>query len=105
LQEQGVETEGNKKRPDYTFCYPANKPLFHLEAKRPKVDILSDVNPAFQIRSYGWSSKLPISILTNFKDLAIYNTLTEKIQARQQADQGRKDIFNYTEYIERFDEI
>ena len=30
--------------------------------------------PAFQVRRYGYSAKLPLSILTNFEEFAVYDT-------------------------------
>ena len=36
--------------------------LFYLETKKPAVDITSDILPAFQLRRYGWSGNLKISV-------------------------------------------
>ncbi len=30
--------------------------------------------PAYQLRRYAWSAKLPLSILTNFREFAVYDT-------------------------------
>ena len=46
---------------------------FFLEAKKPAVDISEAVSPAYQLRRYAWSAKLPISILTDFEDFAVYD--------------------------------
>ena len=32
-----------------------------------------DPEPAYQLRRYAWSAKLPISILTDFEDFAVYD--------------------------------
>jgi hypothetical protein len=80
------------------------KPVFHLEAKSHKVNIITDINSAFQVKTYGYSSDHPISVLTNFKELAIYNTYIKPVD-KQQAYTNRVDYFKCTEYIERFDEL
>jgi hypothetical protein len=35
---------------------------FFVEAKKPSVDIKGAESPAFQLRRYAWSAKLPLSI-------------------------------------------
>ena len=37
------------------------------------MDIKADPGPAFQLRRYAWSAKLPLSILTDFEELAVYD--------------------------------
>ena len=46
---------------------------FFVEAKKPSVNIKDDVSPAFQLRRYAWSAKLPLSILTDFEEFAVYD--------------------------------
>ena len=60
-------------RPDYTITL-RGVPKFFVEAKKPSVDIISDNEPAFQIRKYGWNAKHRIAVLTNFEYLVIYDT-------------------------------
>jgi hypothetical protein len=33
-----------------------------------------EIPPAFQLRRYAWSAKLPLSILTDFEEFTIYDT-------------------------------
>jgi len=44
-----------------------------FEAKKPSVNIKTDISPAFQLRRYAWSAKLPLSIVTDLEELAIYD--------------------------------
>ena len=44
-----------------------------METKRPSVNILEDKSSALQLRRYGWNSKRPLSILTNFEQFAVYD--------------------------------
>ena len=90
------------KAPDYSFNY--GKRLFFLEAKKPSVDIKNDINPSYQLRRYGWTAKLPISILTNFEDLAIYDCRI-KPSHNDSAGIARIKYYTYAEYIDKWDEI
>ena len=60
----------NTKKPDYTFRLFSQRKFF-VEAKKPFVKIETDAIAAKQIRRYGFTAKLKISILSNFEYLAI----------------------------------
>lgn len=91
------------KRPDYEFKLgPERK--FYVEAKKPNADIINSSDPAFQVRRYGWSANLKISILTNFEYLVIYDTTTQPSLTDAPAH-SRLYRFHYTEYAEKFEEI
>lgn len=100
-----VDEDGKKrsKKPDYSFRV-GTETLFYLETKKPSVDITTDNAPAFQLRRYGWSGNLKISVLTNFADLYIYDCSVRPIESD---DVGVALIAHYTysEYEEKFDEI
>lgn len=100
-----VEEDGQKrkKKPDYSFRI-GTEALFFLETKKPSVDIKVDNAPAFQLRRYGWSGNLQISVLTNFTDLYIYDCSVRPVESD---DVGVALIahYSYTEYEEKFDEI
>lgn len=88
--------ESKNKKPDYAFRI-GTELLFYLETKKPAVDITSDILPAFQLRRYGWSGNLKISVLTNFTDLYIYDCSVRPVE---DDDIGVALIahYNYTEY-------
>ena len=73
VREYRVKIHEFLKKPDYSFQV-GGYPVFFVEAKKPSVSIQDDVDSAFQIRRYGYSAELPLSILTNFKEFAVYNT-------------------------------
>ena len=103
IRQYSFKIDDVRKAPDY--CFRIGKvPQFFLEAKKPSVKIAQDSKPAFQLRRYGWSASLPISILTNFEELAIYDC---RIQPNVNDKPTIARIFycKYTEYIERWDEI
>jgi type I restriction-modification system DNA methylase subunit len=97
------ETSSGRRRPDYSLRFKGENKFF-LEAKKPAVAIETAKGPALQIRRYGWSGKLPISVLTNFDKLVIYDCRYRPKDA-DQANVARYKIYNYTEYVEKFDEI
>jgi DNA replication protein DnaC len=59
-------------RPDYTFRVAKQKLTF-LDAKDISVRILTDLEAAFQIKSYGWSILAPCAFISNFEELAIHD--------------------------------
>ncbi|MCX5866230.1 MAG: hypothetical protein NT009_01940 [Proteobacteria bacterium] len=70
IPEDSLDVEGQQKAPDYTFRVGTLK-KFYVEAKKCGVNISADPAPAFQLRSYGFSSKLALSILTDFEELGV----------------------------------
>ena len=67
LEEATVEVgeERISKRPDYELRLARQRKLF-VEAKKPSVGIGQDRSSAFQIRRYGYSGSLPVSVLNKF---------------------------------------
>jgi hypothetical protein len=58
---------------------------FVVEAKKPSVNIRSKA-PAFQAKTYSWSRRLPIAVLTNFKELRIFDGRFRPEYPRQNAN-------------------
>ncbi len=73
VHEDAIKIGTATKAPDYAFRVGGVRKFF-LETKKPSVEISSDPEPAWQLRRYAWSAKLPLSILTNFEHLAVYDT-------------------------------
>src|SRR3990172_5463972 len=67
IHEDAIKVGGSTKAPDYSFRVGGARKFF-LEAKKPGVNIKDDPAPAFQLRRYAWSAKLPLSILTDFDE-------------------------------------
>lgn len=101
--ESSVEVEGAAKAPDYSFRIGGNRKFF-VEAKKPSVNIEYDIHPAFQVRRYAWSAKLPLSILTDFEEFAVYDCRTRPDKSDKAAT-GRVKLLNYKDYLTRWDEI
>lgn len=73
IKEESLRTGEGVKAPDFTFRIGGVRKFF-VEAKRPSVQIATAIAPAYQLRRYAWSAKLPLSILTNFREVAVYDT-------------------------------
>lgn len=103
IHEDMVLIGGAKKAPDYSFRIGGTRKFF-VEAKKPSVSISVDPKPAFQLRRYGWSAKLPISILTDFEEFAVYDC-TYRPEENHAPSIARLHYYRYTEYAEKWDEI
>lgn len=105
IEEATVEVGPEKlsKKPDYELRV-ARQRKFFVEAKRPSKAIQTEKDSAFQARRYGFSASMPVSVLTNFEYLAIYDSLPPPSNADDPAI-CRIELIHYTDYEARFDEI
>ena len=103
IHEASIKIGGVTKAPDYAFSIHGQYKFF-LEAKKPAVNVHSDTEPAYQLRRYGWSAKLPVSILTDFEEFAIYDC-RKRPKRGERASSSRLGYFKYTDYIEKWDEL
>ena len=81
IHEDSIKVGGLTKAPDYCFRIGGTRKFF-VETKKPSVNLKDDISPAFQLRRYAWSAKLPLSILTDFEEFAIYNFRHPQISFR-----------------------
>ena len=93
----------NSKKPDYTFRLFSERKFF-VEAKKPSVQIESDNVTAKQVRRYGFTAKLKISVISNFEYLMIYDT-SIKVDEGDTFHKALIKIYHYTEYESKFDEL
>ncbi len=103
VHEDAIKIGDVLKAPDYCFRVGGTRKFF-LEAKRPAVHLKSDPLPAYQLRRYAWSAGLPLSILTNFAELAVYDCRGRPSQ-NDKASVARTLYLTYREYVDRWDEI
>jgi hypothetical protein len=103
IHEAAIKIGGATKAPDYCFRI-GGSPKFFLEAKRPSVSIKDDPAPAYQLRRYAWTSKLPLSILTDFEEFAGYDCLVKPAHT-DKAGVARVLYLRYHEYPDRWDKI
>ena len=103
IHEDAVKVGTTTKAPDYSFRIGGQRKFF-LEAKKPSVDIKDDIHPAFQLRRYAWTMKLPLSVLTDFEEFAVYDC-NVKPDKTDKASNARIFYLNYKDYLTRWDEI
>lgn len=105
LLEESLKADAatHSKKPDYTFRLFGERKFF-LEAKKPCVDISTDDNPAKQVRRYGYTANLKISVLSNFEDLYIYDT-SYKVEDGDTLVKARIKAYHYTDYENVVEEL
>ena len=103
VHEDAIKIGGQTKAPDYSFRVGGTRKFF-LEAKKPSVNVRDDLPPAFQLRRYAWSAKLPLSILTDFEELAVYDCRL-KPNLTDRASTARVQYLTFREYADRWDDI
>lgn len=93
----------HSKKPDYSFRLFSERKFF-LEAKKPCVAIEASNDTAKQVRRYGFTAKLKISVLSNFEYLIIYDT-SVKVDEADSYNKALIKKYHYTEYESNFEEI
>jgi len=104
IHEAAIKVGGRTKAPDYCFRAGGGKASFFVEAKKPAVEIGEAISPAYQLRRYGWSAKLPVSLLSDFASLAVYDCRIRPAKT-DKATTARVLHFACSEYVERWDEL
>jgi len=103
IHEDAIKIGGQTKAPDYSFRIGGTRKFF-LEAKKPSINIKDDLPPAFQVRRYAWSAKLPLSILTDFEEFAVYDCRIKPEQT-DKASTARVQYLTFRDYAERWDAL
>jgi predicted type IV restriction endonuclease len=99
IHEDAIKVGTATKAPDYCFRIGGTRKFF-LEAKKPSVNLKDDVAPAFQLRRYAWSAKLPLSVLTDFEELAVYDCRVRP-QKQDKATAARVKYLTFDQYASR----
>ena len=103
VHEDAIKVSGATRAPDYCFRIGGVRKFF-LEAKKPSVSVKGDVGPAYQLRRYAWSAKLPLSILTDFEEFAAYDC-RQRPKPDDKVSVGRIMYLTFDQYLDRFDDI
>jgi len=103
VHEDAIKVGRATKAPDYSFRIGGVRKFF-VEAKKPSVDIKEDMHPAYQLRRYGWSAKLPLSILTDFEEFAVYDCRIKPVKT-DKASKARIIYLTYAEYTQHWEEL
>ncbi|HMK61173.1 MAG TPA: TaqI-like C-terminal specificity domain-containing protein [Dissulfurispiraceae bacterium] len=103
IHEDAIKIGGGVKAPDFCFRIGGARKFF-LEAKKPSVSIKDEPSPAYQLRRYAWSAKLPLSILSDFEELAVYDCRIRPDKS-DKASAARIFYCTASEYAEKWDWI
>lgn len=103
IYEDTLKIGAHTKAPDYCFRVGGTRKFF-VEAKKPSIDIKGEAHPAYQLRRYAWSAKLPLSILTDFEEFAVYDCRFRP-HKNDTAATARVLYINYADYAKHWDEI
>ena len=103
MREDKITIGGKVKAPDYAFRIGGLRKFF-VEVKKPSVNIKDELEPAFQVRRYGYTAKLPLCILTDFEEFAVYDTRI-KPSPSDKPSAARIFYCTFEEYHKHFDFI
>ncbi|MGA2381913.1 MAG: N-6 DNA methylase [Gemmatimonadales bacterium] len=103
IHEDAIKVGGLTKAPDYCFRVGGVRKFF-VEAKKPSVDIKGDPHPSFQLRRYAWSAKLPLSVLTDFEEFAVYDC-RPRPSPTDRASVGRILYLTYDDYERSWEDL
>jgi type I restriction-modification system DNA methylase subunit/predicted type IV restriction endonuclease len=103
IHEDALKVSGATRAPDYCFRVGGTRKFF-VEAKRPSAALKGDVGPAYQLRRYAWSAKLPLSILTDFEEFAVYDC-RQRPKPADKASVGRVMYYTFDQYPDHLDDI
>ncbi len=103
IHEDAIRIGSATKAPDYCFRIGGTRKFF-VEAKAPTVNLKDTPEPAYQVRRYAWSAKLPLSALTDFEEFAVYDC-RERPAPSDKASKGRVKYYRYSDYVDHWDEI
>ncbi len=98
--EDPIRIRGSTEFIDYSFRIGGSR-KFIVEAKKPAVNIKDDAGPALQIRRYAWNAHLPLAILTDFEEFAVYDC-NKKPMPNDTASTARIAYFTFKEYFEKW---
>jgi adenine-specific DNA-methyltransferase len=102
IHEDKVKVGKATKAPDYSFRLSGGQRLFFVEAKKPSILIKDDIQPAYQVRRYGWSAKLNVSVITDFEEFAIYDC-TKKPNPTDKSSVARVKYITFNDYVNEWD--
>ncbi|MFH1968703.1 MAG: DNA methyltransferase, partial [Verrucomicrobiota bacterium] len=103
IHEDAIKIGGATEAPDLCFRIGGARKFF-VECKKPSVNIKDDVHPAYQLRRYAWSARLPLSILTDFHELAVYDCRAKPNKTDSSAI-GRLMYFTSNQFAEKWNEF
>jgi hypothetical protein len=102
-QEELAAREPVARIPDYAFRFDGSTRFF-VEAKRAGLSLDSRAS-AFQVKSYAWSNRVRIGVLSNFRQLRTFETITRPDYANPRGGLVSHLSIDYEHYTDRWDQL
>ena len=103
IHEDAIKVGGLTKAPDYCFKIGDTRKFF-VEAKKPAVPLASHQDSAYQLKRYAWSAQLPLGILTDFEEIAVYDCRIPP-KANDPVAKARLFYFKFSDLSKRWKEF
>lgn len=92
------------KKPDYRFRIKGQTKFF-VEAKKPFVDLSKSTEAIFQVKRYGFSGRVPVSILTDFEQFRTFDCTHRPEFDKPKLGVIKELDLTYVQYLDQFDHI
>jgi type I restriction-modification system DNA methylase subunit len=92
------------KKPDYRFRIKGQTKFF-VEAKKPFVDLSKSAEAIFQVKRYGFSGRVPVSILTDFEQFRTFDCTRRPEFDKPKLGVIKELDLTYVQYLDQFDQI
>jgi hypothetical protein len=92
------------KKPDYRFRLHGSTKFF-VEAKKPSIDLINNADAIFQIKRYGFSARVPVSILTDFDEFRVFDCTRKPFYDKPKVGALKEFDLTYTAYRDEFDKL
>lgn len=90
------------KKPDYRFRIKGQTKFF-VEAKKPFVDLSKSAEAIFQVKRYGFSGRVPVSILTDFEEFRTFDCTHKPQYDKPKLGIIKQLDLTYPQYVDEFD--
>jgi len=92
------------KKPDYRFRIKGQTRFF-VEAKKPFVDLSKNQDAIFQVKRYGFSGRVPVSILTDFEQFRVFDCTHKPLYEKPKLGIVKEFDLTYVQYLDEFDHL
>ena len=92
------------KKPDYRFRIKGQTKFF-VEAKKPFVDLSKNQDAIFQVKRYGFSGRVPVSILTDFEQFRVFDCTRKPLYEKPKLGIIKEFDLTYAQYHDEFDHL
>lgn len=103
-EEYRVSAKEAAKKPDYRFRIKGQTKFF-VEAKKPFVDLVKNQDAIFQIKRYGFSGRVPVSILTDFEEFRVFDCTRKPFYDKPKLGVIKEFDLTFKQYLDLFDRI